>query len=479
VLVLSAFAALAGVALTLAAVRFLGSIQLPTDTPIVIAVQLDSRVLAFATIASLLSAILTGIVPAWRSLSPEIASALKTGEASPGAGKNRLRGRSTLVVAQVALSLVLLVVSATLLDAFNRMLLLDPGIRTDRVMMVEFDPTLAQYTPEQARQFYRTLIERIRELPGVRSASLARGIPFRPNFTDEAVVPEGYQFPRDQKSVTVPSNVVDDSYFRTMAVTITRGREFNAGDTADSRRVAIVNDEFARSYWSTQDPVGKRLRLGPDGPHLEVIGVARTGKYLSLAEAPQPYFYLPFSQHPRTRMTLLVHTEGEATALTDGIMRTIRSLDPNQPVYNVRNMRNYFEQGVLGIALTVMKMVWSMGALGLLLAVTGLYGLLSYSVSRRSREIGIRMAIGADRSQVLKLVLRQGLILALIGCSVGLAIGIPVFRGLRAGLSGLGPLNPWTLAIVPAALIVVALAACFIPAQRASRIDPNVALRLE
>jgi putative ABC transport system permease protein len=219
--------------------------------------------------------------------------------------------------------------------------------------------------------------------------------------------------------------------------------------------------------------------MGVDGPHVEVVGVARNGKYLSLAETPQPYFYLPFAQQFRTRMTLLVETEARPATMTDRVLQVVRSLDPNQPVYNVRDMRRYFDHGVLGIALTVLKMVWCMGFTGLALALIGLHGLMSYSVSRRTREIGIRMAIGACRGQVLRMVMRQGLVLAGCGVLLGFALSVPVFQALAAALAGLGGLSPWTLLVVPAGLILVALAACYFPARRASAIDPSSALRLE
>lgn len=207
--------------------------------------------------------------------------------------------------------------------------------------------------------------------------------------------------------------------------------------------------------------------------------MARTAKYLSLMEAPQPYFYLPFSQYARTRMTLLVETAGEPSAITGAVFQVVRSLDANQPVYNVWPLQTFYEQGALGPALVVVQMAGCAGLVGLALALVGLYGLVAYSVSRRTREIGIRMAVGADRAQVLRLILRQGFALSLAGVLAGLAVSVPVFRLLAAGLAGLGPLSPWTLALVPCGLILVTMTACYVPAQRASRIDANVALRYE
>jgi putative ABC transport system permease protein len=458
----------AGVALAFGFIRWLGSIRLPTDTPMVLATQVDGRVLAFTLAVSLFSALLFGVLPAWRSVGPPSAH-----------GRVRTMGRNALVCAQVAISLVLLVTSGALLDAFRRMLVLDPGIRTDHVMMFEFDPTLGGYTPARSALFFERLIAGVRGLSGVRSAALSRAIPFRPNFNDRQVVPEGYQLPRDRTSVTVAVNAVDESYFDTMRTPILEGRAFTRQDTATSRRVAIVNREFAARYWGGQSGVGKRFRLGVGGPWIEVVGVARNGKYLSLTETPQPYLYLPWTQQETTRMTLMVETVGPPAEITTAVLREAHTLDANQPAYNVRALDTYYEQGPLGLALVVMQMVGSAGLTGLVLALVGVYGLVAYSVARRTREFGIRMAIGADRGTVLRLVLKQGLTLALIGDGLGLVLSIPAFRGLSGAMAGVGQLSPWTLVVVPLALIAVTLAACYLPARRASRIDPTLAVRYE
>jgi predicted permease len=432
----------------------------------VIATQVDSRVLAFTLLVSIASALLFGVLPAWRSVGPPSAQ-----------GRVRTFGRNALVCVQVALSLVLLVTSGALLDAFRRMLVLDPGMRTDHVMMFEFDPALAGYTPARAALFFDRLAANVRALRGVRSAALSRAIPFRPNFNDRQVVPEGYQLPRDRTSLTVAANIIDESYFDTMRVGLLEGRAFTRHDIAASPRVAVVNREFAARYWGGQSAVGRRFRLGASGPWVEVVGVARNGKYLSLTETPQPYLYLPWTQNETTRMTLMVETAGPPAEITTAVLREAHTLDPNQPAYNVRALDTYYEQGPLGLALIVMQMVGSAGLTGLALALVGVYGLVAYSVARRTREFGIRMAIGADRASVLRLVLKQGLALALVGDALGLALSIPAFRALSGAMAGVGRLSPWTLVVVPAALIAVTLAASYLPARRAAHIDPAITLR--
>jgi len=462
-----------GLGLAYGVVRFLSTIRLPTDTPIAISVQVDGRLLLFSVCISMFSAMLFGVVPALLWLRTDVAPSLRVVAAD---GQSRNLGRSILVAAQVALALVLLVTSSAMLDAFRRMLILDPGIRTSNLMMFEFDPSMVGYTAERAEVFYRQLMDRTRSLPGVRSATFARAFPFRPNFTEEAIVPEGYELPANQRSLSISTNVVDEQYFETMGTAIVKGRGFTVSDTASSRKVAVVNAEFAKRYWGGEDAVGKRFRMGNKG-HVEVVGVARTGKYLSLVETPQPYVYLPLAQHPRVRRMLLVQTEGDAGSIVDPVLQAVHQLDASQPVFNVRTIENYFEQGVLGPSLIVIQMVSATGVIGLVLSVVGLYGLVAYSVSRRTREIGIRMAMGAGRAMVLRMVLRQGLKLSAIGVGVGLAMSIPVFRLLSSGVAGVGTLSPLTLVIVPCGLLIVTVCACSVPALRAARIDPTCALR--
>jgi macrolide transport system ATP-binding/permease protein len=477
-LVLSIVGALAGMGLAWLVIRALASWRLPTDTPIGLAVQLDLRVLGFTAAASMASVLLFGLVPAWRTTSPALTDALKASEAGL-AGRARQRGRHALVVAQIALCAIVLVVSGGLFDAFRRMVLVDPGVDGDRLMMMELDPELVGYTPERTRLFYEQLVARVRALPEVRAASLSAAVPFRPNFSDQEIVPEGYRFARDERSARVPLNVVDEQYFSTIDLDIVRGRAFAQADGITAPRVAIVNEVLAERYWSGQDPVGRRVRLGVDGPFAEIVGVARTGKYGSLAEAPQPYLYVPLAQQPRSRMTLMAQAHGDPRLLAAPLLQSVRALDPGQPVFNARDFRTFFDQGALGLPRVLMQMIGVAGFVGLGLALVGLYGVVAYSVSRRTREIGIRMAIGATKRDVLTLVLRQGLTLASVGALIGIGLSTPVFRLMATGLAGLGGLSYWTLVLVPLGLMAVTLGACWLPARRATRIDPTIALRVD
>jgi predicted permease len=376
--------------------------------------------------------------------------------------------------------MVLLVVAGMLLDAFRKSVALNPGFRTDHLMIMSLDTSLVRYTPAQTHDFYRDLVERARALPGVASVALTSSIPLG-QLQGETVIPEGYDLPRGKDNVSLLAAVVDQHFFGTMKAEILRGRAFTADDKDGSHRVAIVNEEFARTYWPHQEPVGKRMRLNDSrGPWLEVVGLAKTGKYANIAEAPTPFLFLPFGQNEKTQMSLLVETtNADASPLAAPLRDLVRAVDVNQPINNLRTFSSFYRQQAIGGRLMLMQATGAMGILGLTLALVGLYGLVAYSVARRTREIGIRMAVGASRADVLKMVLRQGLTLALAGILVGSIASVAVGRLVTAGLVGLGAPNPATYVIVPAVLIVLTIGASYFPARRASRVDPLRALRYE
>ena len=468
-----------GLGVAYGGIRFLQTI--PTGNQITITPQLDQRVLVFGLIIAAASAILFGLAPARQSLETDLVPGLKTSELGD-ATRQRVVGRNILVIAQIALSMVLLIATGMLLDGFRKALTLNPGFRTDHLIMMSSDTSLVQYTPVQTRAFYRDLVDRARALPGVASATLTSSVPFKVgDWTTEAVIPEGYQFPHGQDHTTSFAAVVDEHYFGTMQVEVIRGRAFTAGDKRDAPHVAIVNEEFAKTYWPDADPIGKRIRVGDArGPWAEVVGLTKTGKYTWIAESPTPFIYLPFAQDERTRMSLLVETMNAEPALLAAPLRdVVRALDVNQPVFDVRTFSSLYRERAIAVPLIIMQMVGTMGLLGLTLALIGLYALVAYSVARRTREIGIRMAIGAGKSDVLRMVLRQGLTLSIAGIVVGGVASVAFARLLTAALVGLGTPNPATYVIVPAALICLTMAASYFPARRASLVDPLVALRCE
>ena len=474
--------ALSGCALGLgfahAGVRLLQAVRTPAEVRVVIAPQVDGRVLIVSLLAAVASALIFGLAPAWKSLKTDLVPALKNTESGQG-GRQRLIGRSALVVTQIALAMVLLVVTAGILDGFRKVLVTDPGFRTDHLLLAGLDTSTVGYSSTRTKAFYRQLEDRVRTLPGVASAALTSAVALDRGGDVSAVIPEGYAPPRGRETITVNTAVVDDGFFDTMQIEILRGRVFTAVDREDSGRVAIVNEEFATTYWPGQSAIGKRFRLnGPDGSWTEVVGLTKTGKYLFVAEPPMPYIYLPFAQHERTAMSLLVETAAaDAAPLAGPVRDAVRDLDPDQPVIGVRTYASLYQNRGIQVPLVTLQVVGVIGGIGLTLALMGLYGLVTYSVARRTREIGLRMAIGADRRDVSKMVLRQGFMLALKGIVAGGVASIGVVRFVAAGMAGLGAPSLWNYIAVPVVLVGLTLAASYIPARRAATIDPLVALR--
>jgi putative ABC transport system permease protein len=469
-----------GIALATAAVRVLRDIRIPSDLPIVIEPRLDERLLVFSLCAAALSVLLFGIAPAVSGVRTNLVGGLKAGM-SGRATRHRLIGRSVLVVAQVGLSMILLISAGTMLEGFHRLLEMNPGFRTDHLLMMAVDTELTNASPERSHVFYRELVDRASRLPGVASVTMTGAVPLDPNSEGNTVVPEGYELRQGQRGVGVQLATVDAHYFSTMRTGIVAGRTFNDDDRATSVPVVIVNEEFGRRYWPGRNPLGQRLRLADAADEwMTVVGVARTGKYFFLGEAPQPFIYLPFVQHERSRMSIIVESASDdPTVLAMPLRQLVRNLSPDQPVYNVRALSTFYEQRALAIPRRTFHVVTTMGVAGLVLALVGLYGLVAYSVASRSQQIGIRMAIGARPSNVLALVLRQGCALALIGVAVGLIGSMAATRVLIAGLYGLAAPNRAAYIAVPLLLIALTLIASYIPARRASLIDPLRAVRHE
>src|SRR5207302_394007 len=339
---------------------------------------------------------------------------------------------------------------------------------------------LVRYTDQQTHDFYRNLVEKARALPGVRNITLATTVPLSPGQDIENVALEGHQFPKGQSAARILSDVVDENYFEVMQTPIVQGRAFAATDKEGTPLVAIVNEELAKTYWPGQGALGKRLRLDrKKNDWLQIVGVTKTGKYIFSGEPPTPFLYLPFAQNPRKSMYLLTNSSGDPAALVAPLRALVHTLDPDQPVFNVRTMEDFYQVRAISVLRIIVEIVATMGAVGLALALIGLYGLIAFSVARRTREIGIRMAIGARRADVVKMVLRQGLRLSVAGICIGGAISVAVSRALTAGLIGLGQPNSATYVIVPLVLFLVTMGSCYLPARRASRTDPMVALRYE
>ena len=469
----------AGIFAAYGGILLLATFSVPSDPPNVLGVQLDWRVVRFSLLAALASCVFFGLVPAWQTARADFVRALKAGgNGVPGRG--RMLGRDVLVAGQIALAMVVMIKAGMFLAGFRNALAVTPEFRTDHLISLDTAPAVLHYSPQQTKVFYRLLTDRVRIMAGVAEVTMTEALPLSPSQTVVTVVPEGYQFPRGREKAIEFGAVVDARYFSTMKVEIVRGRAFTEHDDAGSGRVAIVNQQFARTFWPGQDAVGKRIRLGSaDGPAAQVVGVATTGHYLAVYEAPAPYVYLPYEQNPRPRMTLVVQAVGNPAELARPLRDVVRSIDGNVPVFNLRPVATLYASRVTNTWLQFFEMVGTMAFIGLALATSGLYGLVAYTVNRRIKEFGIRFAVGARRRDVVWLVERRGLILYSVGITAGGGLTAAAATLFAADFPGLGVSAGAVYALVPVVLLVVSALASYLPARRAAGLDPLQALRNE
>ncbi len=455
-------------------VAVVATLPVADEIPIQPIIQLDARALWFTLLVSLATAILFGLVPALQSTRSDLVPALKAGPSDQN--RKRFFGRSALVTVQIAGSVVLLVVASQLYLGFGFLLSHNPGFRFDHRLTMSFDPSLIRYSPEQTAQFYKTLMDRAREVPGVKSLALSSSIPMG-SWRGETVIPEGYQFPRGQESAHVWAGTVDEHYLQTLGVALLDGRGFEPSDRADSPRVAVVNELFAKHYLG-KNPIGKRIRLEqPGAPWMEIVGVTPTTKYAQMFEPPLDYVYLPFRQNPRGQMTLIAESYGDPTALAAPLREMVRSIDANVPIYGIRTMAEIMDQRAVRLMHVLNGIVASIGLLGLGLALIGLYAVVAYQVARRTREIGIRMALGAARPQVMQMILKQAATMGFAGVGIGLVLSFAGSRVLSASVMATPGFDSVLFTLVPLCLLLTTVLAALIPAQRATRVDPILALR--
>ncbi|HKC85536.1 MAG TPA: FtsX-like permease family protein, partial [Blastocatellia bacterium] len=432
----------------------------------------------FALALTLLVVVIVGLVPALRAtkVDPLVSIRNEVGAASLLTPRSRLRG--ALVVTQIAVSLVSLLCGGLFIRSLARQWKVNPGFDPERALMVSMEVFPNGYDEKRGVEFYRQLVARVSTLPGVESASLSSQVPplligSRGSATFEI---EGYA-PRADEGMSFEIESVAPRYFQTMRIPLTEGREFSEADQSQSAPVAIVNETMARRYWAGQSPVGRRLRRG-SGEWSTVIGVARDVKQYGPAEPAHPWIYYPHAQEYYSMMTLVARTTGDPLLALAGVRGAVRALDATLPVFDEKTLQTHCDSALF-LDRIVVTFLSAFGLLALALAAIGLYGVMAYSVTARTREIGIRMALGSRPSDVLKQVIKPGMVLALIGVAIGLAAAFALTRLMESLLFGVSATDALTFTLVSLLLAAVALLACYIPARRATEVDPMIALRYE
>lgn len=457
----------------------LGAIEFHTAIPVLLDFHFDWNVFSFALAAALLTGGIVGIVPAVRCSRGDLAHALRSAGRSVAGGGHRFR--SALVAVQVAGSLMLLIVAALFTWSLKNAQHANLGFDPNRLVNMTIDPSEAGYNEKQRREFYQILLDRVRAMPGVDSASLAFSVPMGYYRTFDILEIPGYQAPPGEPAPVVAFNMVSSDYFETMRIPIRQGRAIAASDTKDSRPVAVINEAMAARFWPNQNPIGRRFLAREDSQHpLEVVGVAGNSRTVNFSGPMPPYFYLSINQQYISIQTLQVRTSRPPQTAIAELQKLVETTAPGIPLFDGQTMVDGlgtivgFMRFQLGATIAT-----ALGVLGLVLAVVGLYGVVSYAAAQRTQEIGIRMALGAESGEILAMIVRQGLTVVAGGLVLGLIAAAAAARFVGSFLVEVSPTDPLIFAAVTLLLAIVALAACYIPARRATRIDPMAALRTE
>ena len=440
---------------------------------------LNLAVLAFTFVVTLLTGIACGLAPAWQAAKLNPNDVLKEGGRASVDNPGRRRTRELLVVSEIALAMLLLVGAGLTIKSFSRLMSVEPGFDPANLLTIQMSLSGSKYDGPQIVAGYRQILERISALPGVRSAGAISRIPLAGDRSTSSMLIEGREV-RPGEQAEVHYRITTPGYFSAMGIPLRAGRPFTESDNNLAPGVALINESAVRKHWSSQDPIGKRIRLGPNAkaPWTTIVGVVGDARNFGLDGEARPEVYVSYLQNPSERMRLVIRTETQPASLVPGIREAVRQADPDLPLFQVMTMEDLYAKSVAQRRLNV----WLLGVfavVALLLAVTGIYGVMSYSVTQRRHEIGIRMALGAQAGNVLVQVLREGMKLASIGITIGLVASIASTRLLQTLLFGVSATDPATLAAVAMVLATVALLACYVPARRATRVDPLTAIRYE
>jgi predicted permease len=479
-LLLSALGATLGLLLAYWLLDALVAADLQLPVPVDDALSIDGRVLAFTGLLALATGVLFGMAPAIQASRPDVVSVLKNETVPAGTGRGWLRFlslRQILVVSQVALSLVSLIAAGLFLRSLQDAQAIDTGFETRGVLVMNFNLGREGYTPERGQLFYQQVVERISGLPGVQRAAVAQNPPFAGGLL-RSVLPEGAET-TTQDRILVQVNTVSPGYFETLDIPLLKGRDFTPTDVTGAPLAVVVNETMAERFWPGQEAIGKRFKFFGDAEFSTVIGIARNAKYNGVAEDPTPFIYQPVRQNYTPQAALHVRGSGDAGSLAPAVRRQVQEIDPTLSVFDVRTLEEQVSESLAPLRINVIVLS-TFGSLALLLASIGLYGVASYSVAQRTREIGVRMALGARPTAVLRLVLGHGLLLV----GVGLVAGVLLALGLSAAvpedlLPNVSARDPWTFVATSGILALVGVTASYIPARRATRIDPLLALRAE
>jgi putative ABC transport system permease protein len=472
------------VGLALAAAGIEGVRRLTVDSLAGADLKLNASVLLFAAAAVVLSTVFFGLVPALQSTKAGVQSKLKDGGRTTGGGAGQHRWRSTLAVAEISLALILLVGAGLMMKSLYRLLAVDPGFRPDRILTMEMDLRTSQYDKAPSiLNFWQRVLERVRTLPGVEAAALGTGIPLTDSHSRADVTVEGMALPKPGSFPHPDRHIVSPAYASTLGVTILEGREFVEMDSENAPRVAMINARMAREYFPKESPVGKRIMFGHPSTKtapkwLTIVGVVGDTRLYGLANPSRLEVYVPFRQSAEEHMNLIVKSAIDPAAMASSIRAVVAEIDKDQPIFGISTMNQVILNSVSTRRVTLI-LLGLFSALALVLAAIGIYGVISYSVAQRTHEIGIRMALGAQNKDVLRMILAQGAKIAGAGVVIGMAASFGLTRLMTKLLFSVSAADPLTFAGVAVMLVVVAMLACYIPARRTLRVDPMIALRYE